>query len=276
MVPSVSEYDDVVAAWAQATQALVDLGRRCSDDDFTQATECPGWTVKDQLSHVVGVERWMQGEPEPHHEVPDLPHVHGELGRRVEVAVDLRRGVPGPQVVDELETVRAARLEALHRPDVDPRAPTVSPLGSTMALVDVLRMRTFDVWTHEQDVRRALDRPGDLDSAAAAVAVEWIRRGLPRVVARGARVEPGRVVVLDVQGAGGFRDAVTVAAGDDGRPAGVVLPDEPPTPDAVLTLTTEAFMRRSCGRWPSDGTPVEVDGDTALASRVLEAMAVTP
>ncbi|MFP5336510.1 MAG: maleylpyruvate isomerase family mycothiol-dependent enzyme [Actinomycetes bacterium] len=270
------EYDDVVAAWAQATQALVDLGRACSDGDFERATECPGWTVKDQLSHVVGVERWMQGEAEPRHELPDLPHVHGDFGRRVEVAVDLRRGVPGPQVVDELAMVRSSRLRALGRADADPRSPTVNPLGGTMPLVDVLRMRTFDVWTHEQDVRRALGRPGDLDSAAAAVAVAWVRRGLPRVVARGARVEPGRVAVVDVRGAGGFRDAVTVTSGDDGRPAGLVLPQEPAAPDAVLTLTTEAFMRRSCGRWPAAGTPVEVAGDAGVAARVLEAMAVTP
>lgn len=270
------EYDHVVSAWAQATGALVELGRGCSDGDFERATECPGWTVKDQLSHVVGIERWMLGEPDPPHEVPDLPHVHGEFGRRVEAAVDRRRRMPGQQVVDELDAVRSARLHQLTAGDVDPAAPTVNPLGGSMPFVDVLRMRTFDVWTHEQDVRRALDVPGDLDSAAAAVAVRWARLALPRVVARQAAVEPGRVVVVEVTGAGAFTDALVVDRPVGGRPTGRVLTEPPDRVDARLRLTAEAYMRRTCGRWPADRTPVEVDGDAELARRVLDALVVTP
>lgn len=266
----------LMAPWQQTVQAVVDLGRGCDERDFATPTECPGWTVQDQLSHVVGIELWMAGEPEPDHAPPAADHVRTELGRRVEVAVDLRRGRPGREVVEELAAVLARRLEQLADPAVSPEDETVSPLGGVMPLADVLRMRTFDVHTHEQDVRRALGRPGGLDTPAAGVALAWLRRGLGRVVARGARTEPGRVVVLDVEGPGGFTDAVAVEAGPDRRSRGTVLPQPPERADAVLRLSTEAFLRRSCGRWPAEATPVRTEGDAALAARVLEALAVTP
>ena len=49
----------LVAAYQQTTQAVIDLGRSCSDADFDLPTACPGWTVKDQISHVVGLESWL-------------------------------------------------------------------------------------------------------------------------------------------------------------------------------------------------------------------------
>ncbi len=49
----------LVAAYRQTTRAVVDLGRSCSEADFDLATACPGWTVKDQISHVVGLESWL-------------------------------------------------------------------------------------------------------------------------------------------------------------------------------------------------------------------------
>lgn len=270
------DLEDVVAAWAGTTGALVELGRFCSAPDFARPTECPGWSVQDQLSHVVGIERWMLGEPVPQHDLPDLPHLRNDFARTVEVAVDLRRSRPGPAVVEELDAVRDLRLHALADPALDPAAPTPSPVGGTLPLRDVVWLRTFDVFTHEQDVRRALERPGGLDSPAAALAVQWLRRALPRVVARDARVEPGRVVVVEVAGHGGFTDAVAVTARDGGKAAGTVLPDVPSDADAVLRLTAEAYLRRSCGRWAARDTPAQVSGDAAVAGRVLEALAVTP
>lgn len=266
----------MVEAWAGTTAAVVGLGRGCSEQDFRRPTACPGWSVQDQLSHVVGIERWMLGERDPEHAVPDLPHVRGDFGRAVETAVDLRRGRPGPEVVRELEEVRSARLKALTDPSLESEQPVPSPLGGTLPLVDAVRLRTFDVWMHEQDLREALAKPGGLDSPAAVTAVRWVRRVLPRVVARGARVEPGRVVVVDVAGPGGFTDAVEVSRGDDERAVGTVLADPPASPDAVLHLSTEAYMRRSGGRWPAADTPARMEGDADVARRVLEALAVTP
>ena len=270
-----SDLAPVVAAWEHTARAVLALGRDCDAAGFGTATECPGWTVKDQLAHVAGVERSLlpRFEQDPPHELADLPHVRSDFGRRVEVSVDLRRDVPAPEVVAELAVVLDARCAALADASADDRV--VGPFGE-QRLVDLVTVRTFDVWVHEQDVRRALQRPGGLGSTAAAVAVAYVRAGLGRVVARGARVEAGRTVVVEVTGPVSFTDAIRVEQVED-KPRGTVLPGASNgRADVRIALDTEAFMRRSAGRWPVEATPVAVDGDAALGRRVLEAMTVTP
>ena len=85
---------DLVAAFAHTTSAVIDLGRSCTDDDLARPTECPGWTVHDQISHVVGVEAWLEGHKDPRVEMPPYEHIRNDLGKRVEYAVEVRRGAP--------------------------------------------------------------------------------------------------------------------------------------------------------------------------------------
>ena len=57
----------------QSEWASIDaLGHELTDDDWAHHTDCPGWTVKDQLSHVVGTESMLLGRdgppvPRPYH-----------------------------------------------------------------------------------------------------------------------------------------------------------------------------------------------------------------
>jgi uncharacterized protein (TIGR03083 family) len=148
---------DLVKAFAQTTQAVVDLARTCSVDDLAQPTECPGWTVHDQISHVVGIEAWLGGHKDPRVEMPHYDHIRNELGKKVEYAVEVRRGRSGPDVVTELEDVLAQRLSTLRGPDLTDTSIIVGPFGPDQAAT-VMLLRTFDVWTHEQDIRSALGR----------------------------------------------------------------------------------------------------------------------
>lgn len=268
-----SDLAPAVTAWEHTARAVLALGRDCDEADFATATECPGWTVKDLLAHVAGVERWLSPGlvQDPPHDPGDLPHVRNDFARRVEVSVDLRRDVAGRDVVAELAEVVDARCAALTDAAADDLV--VGPFGE-QRVVDLLAVRTFDVWVHEQDLRRALHRPGGLGSPAAAVAVAYVRAGLGRVVARGAAVEPDRTVVFDVRGPVSFTDALQVSS-VDGRTRGTVVGADGRY-DVRIVLDTDAFMRRSAGRWPVEGTPATVDGDAELGRRVLEAMAVTP
>ena len=268
-----SDLAPAITAWEHTARAVLALGRDCDEADFATATECPGWTVKDLLAHVAGVERWLSPRlaQDPPHDPGDLPHVRNDFARRVEVSVDLRRGVPGPAVVAELAVVLDARCAVLAGASADDVV--LGPFGE-QRVVDLLAVRTFDVWVHEQDLRRPLHRPGGLESPAAAVAVAYVRAGLGRVVARGAEVESGRTVVFDVRGPVSFTDAVQVSS-VDGKGRGTVV-EANGRYDVRLTLDTDAFMRRSAGRWPVEDTPAAVDGDAELGRRVLEAMAVTP
>ena len=153
---------ELVEAFAQTAQAIVYLARACNDDDLAQPTECPGWTVHDQISHVAGVEAWLCGRKDPRIDVPRYEHIRNDLGKKVEYAVEVRRGRTGAELVAELEHVQAERLSTLRDRTLTDTSIIAGPLGPDQAAT-VMVLRIFDVWTHEQDIRSALERPGDLD-----------------------------------------------------------------------------------------------------------------
>lgn len=266
---------DLVDAFAQTTQAVIDLGRGCEVHDLAQPTECPGWTVHDQISHVVGVESWLEGHKDPRVDMPRYEHIRNDLGKKVEYAVEVRRGRTGADVVAELEDVLAQRLSTLRNPILTDSSIINGPFGPDLAAT-VLLLRTFDVWTHEQDIRSALGRHGDLDSRAASVCVSTVMLQLPRLIVKGADLEPGQAVIIDVTGPTVARLGVRVVADEQGRPRGQVMPADPP-PDGATTvsLSTEAFTRRAAGRRSVSETAYSVVGDDAIARRVLEALVVT-
>src|SRR5665647_974481 len=175
---------DLVEAFVQTTQAVIDLGRGCGAQDLAQPTECPGWTVHDQISHVVGVESWLEGHKDPRVDMPYYDHIRNDLGKKVEYAVEVRRGRTGAEVVAELENVLAQRLSTLRDPMLTDSSVIAGPFGPDLAAT-VLLLRTFDVWVHEQDIRSALGRPGNLDSPAASVFFSTVMLQLPRLVAKG-------------------------------------------------------------------------------------------
>lgn len=286
--------EDLVEAFAQTTQSVIDLAHGCAAGDLAKPTECPGWTVHDQISHVVGVESWLEGNQDPRVTMPQYEHIRNDLGKRVEYAVEVRRGRTGEQVVAELEAVLAQRLLALRDPALTGSSVVAGPFGPDLAATVVL-LRTFDVWTHEQDIRSALGRPGNLDSPAAAVVVSMVMLQLPRLVAKGAGLEPGHAVVIDVTGPTLARQGVRVELDEQGRTrghaliagdadgaAGWFVPGAPAAssdgqPDwpTTISLSTEAFTRRAAGRRSVSDTAYTVVGDDDIARRVLEALAVT-
>ena len=181
----------LVAAYQQTTQAVVDLGHSCSDADFALPTACPGWTVKDQISHVVGLESWLHTGDVPRVDLPDYEHVANEAG-------EVHRAVRGAAATDggrqgrrRAGDHRRPAGRAVQRPRRDPRHRGARRLGPA-PLGENLPTRILDIWTHEQDIRQALGRPGDLDSGGAAVFMDLLFASLPRLVARNAQIPPGQ------------------------------------------------------------------------------------
>ena len=266
---------DLVEAFAQTTQAVLELARACSDVDLAQPTECPGWTVHDQIAHVTGVEALLAGRKDPRVEMPHYEHIRNDLGKKVEYAVEVRRGSTGAELVSELEHVLAERLATLQDPALTSASIIAGPFGPDRAAT-VMLLRTFDVWTHEQDIRTALERPGDLDSPAAALCVSSVTDQLPKLIAKGAGLEPGHPVVIEVTGPVSARLTVQVELDEQGRPRGQAVSGWPlDVPATTVSLSTEAFMRRSAGRRSVSDTAYRVIGEEEIARRVLEALVVT-
>ncbi|TDC67797.1 maleylpyruvate isomerase family mycothiol-dependent enzyme [Actinomadura sp. GC306] len=257
------------AAFEQTVRSVLDLAGTFDAADWRRPTECPGWTVKDQFSHLVGIELELLGEPGPELDVPEFEHIRNEFGRSLEKAVHVRRPVPGPAVAAELAGALERRLAQL--PGIDPEQTVWLPEGREGTYAELMRVRAMDCWTHEQDVRRAVGRPGNLDSPAAQCFWEVLSRALPLIVARRAKAEPGRTVAFDITGPPDFHVAVQV--GEDGRGRWA---DDPADADVRLAMDWETYARLAAGRCTPDAVTVHSTGDPDLADRVLTNMGVTP
>lgn len=281
-----TDLQGLVSAFEHTVQAVVDLGQSCSRSDFDLQTECPGWSVKDVISHVVGIESWLDGARPPQVELPKLPHVKNEVGEFVELFVEERRPLDGADIVGELEDVLVSRMSALRDPALTDESVLRGIFGPAPA-TQALTLRVIDIWVHEQDIRAALGRPGNLDSPAAALFVSAIIRSLPRVVARDAAVPSGQVVILDITGPVLGRAGVRVVDGDDGKPRGQALftgdtpasgdtgePGDGPAPTTSVILSTDALTRRAAGRRGVDEIIYTVHGDEQIAAAVLERLVI--
>ena len=128
-------------------------------------------------------------------------------------------------------------------------------------VADFLHIRVMDCYVHEQDIRRAVGQPGDLDTPAAANSVDRLLRTIGIVVGKRAGAPEGSSVLL------ARRVPVTVVEG-----RAKVVDD---VPDDLLTtvgMDSEAFLvlatgRRTAaelaGRWT-------VEGDEALGRAIVE------
>jgi hypothetical protein len=136
----------------------------------------------------------------------------------------------------------------------------------------LLRNRPLDLWMHEQDIRRAVGRPGGLNSPAAAHTAQVFTMGFAYAVGKRVAPTPGTTVVLDVSGVHPVHIAVEV--GEDGRAR--PLPVDPAHPDVTLGMDLETYIVLSGGRRAPEDVSVDIAGDEILGHRVLAAMAVTP
>ncbi|WP_031509097.1 maleylpyruvate isomerase family mycothiol-dependent enzyme [Streptomyces megasporus] len=270
--PSLQPYAD---AWAHSIEAISELVSPLVEGEWNRATDCPGWSVRDVVSHIIGSECEMLGDPRPIHTLPrDLFHVTDELSRRLEVQVDVRRCHTAPEMTSELEYTIIRRSRQLRNEKRDPSARVVDPLGRETTLEQALRIRAFDVWVHEQDLRRALGKPGNLDSPGAVVARDVLLESLPKVVAKDAGAPPNSAVVVDVNGPLEFMRTVRVDAEGRGTVDGSVSLG----PAVTLATDWETYMRLACGRVRPSAVSerLKIEGDQKLADAILAHFAVTP
>ncbi len=257
--------------------------------DWEKATDCPGWTVKDQLSHIIGTESMLAGKPAPEHKVEPKPYVKNRIGEFNEVHVDYRRPIAPEQVLEEFRRITTERLSQLRSmSDADFQRQTMTPVGPDTYL-EFMKIRAFDCWVHEQDIRRAVGRPGNLSGKAARHAVGRCFLAMPYVVGKKAGAPEGSVVVFEVayseevsqpregrssQGGDAALDRLAVAV-KEGR--GVAVPEVPAEPFVVVGAGVEPYVAACCGRVsPSsalESGAIRVSGDDKLGRAVVENLA---
>jgi uncharacterized protein (TIGR03083 family) len=264
-----SGYVDV---WWQAINDFTDLLEELDDADWAAPTDLPGWDVKAVASHIAHLEGVLAGAPEETADVGEPEHVTGLMGLYTEVGVLNRRDASPDAIINEIRSAATARHTALLAdPPTDGTAKPEPIFGGVpWDWRTLLRNRPLDVWMHEQDIRRAVDRPGGMDSPAARHTADYLAESLGYVLAKRLGAPAGTSAVLEMEGSAPFAYAVN----DVGR--GERLGDVPAEPTVRLRMDREAFIRVAGGRCePAPGT-VHVEGDPDLGRRLLDALATTP
>ncbi|MFI5755978.1 maleylpyruvate isomerase family mycothiol-dependent enzyme [Streptomyces sp. NPDC051569] len=269
--PSLQNYAD---AWTHSIEAIAELVQPLVESEWNWRTPCPGWSVRDIISHVIGMECEMLGDPRPIHSLPrDLYHVQSEFARYMEMQVDVRRHHTAPEMTSELEYTVIRRNRQLRNENRLPDTMVRAPLGTEQTLETAWRGRAFDLWVHEQDLRTTLDKPGNLDSPGALVARDELLVGLAEAVAKDAGAPPNSAIVIDVHGPVEFLRTVRVSA--DGR--GSVDGSPSLGPLVTLAMDWETYFRLACGRVrpAAVADQIKIDGDQELAAAILREFAVT-
>ena len=189
--------EQLTAEWASITALAASL----ADDEWDLPTALPGWSVKDNISHVIGIESMLLGDPAPDVDVSHIDRIADDpFGASIESWVEARRATPGPEVAAELDTVvarRTAQLEAMT--DDEWAAVGWSPIGE-VPYRRFMVVRVFDCWMHEQDIRRATGREGHLEGPCADTALGHFTTALGFVVGKKAGAPQGSSVVFEVVG----------------------------------------------------------------------------
>lgn len=271
-VTSTEQLKTYVDTWWSSVEDLLTLLEELSEPDWDLATDLPGWDVRAIASHVAHLEGLTAGAPREEAEVPESAHIRSPMGQFTEIGVLRRRDASPASIIDEIRRHAAVRHdELLASPPEDPAAPASGIFGAIgWTTGKLLRNRPLDVWLHEQDIRRATGRPGNLDSVGAVHTADYLLEGAGFVLAKKAGGAPGATVVVEVEGHTPYAFTVT----KDGK--GVPLAGPVTDPTVTLTTDRETYVLLAGGRTSADPAKVRITGDTTLGTKIVENLNITP
>jgi uncharacterized protein (TIGR03083 family) len=235
------------------------LDRLCSgfDEATWKRPSClPGWTVQDNLAHIVGTESLLLDEPAPQVETSHLTHLANPVAVTNETWVESMRPLSGAEVLARFRDVAARRLEALDATtQADFDAPSWTPAGPDETYGRFMRIRHYDCFLHELDIREGAGAPDRTDSDHVGAALLEPAASLGYIVGKKAGIPSGSRVRIRLTGPVDATYLVDVAE----RAKVVEQLDGDPT--VCITLDAILFLRLSGGRRPADA---HLDGDIAL------------
>jgi uncharacterized protein (TIGR03083 family) len=267
--------DRTVAALGEVWASLGDLLGQLTDDEWRLPSPLPGWSVQDNVAHIVGTETMLAGEPGPNVEIDreTKGHVRNDIGAFNEQWVESLRAVPPNEVLSRFRELTGTRLAALDAMGDDEwNAESFTPAGKD-TYGRFMQIRVFDCWLHEQDIRDAVGTPGHETGLAVEVVLDEMATALGFVVGKKAGAVSGQSVTFALTDGGAVVRELHVEVGE--RAAVVSALGAPAT--VVLTMPIGVMTRRCAGRVGPDELldQVVIDGDLALASKILENQSYT-
>jgi uncharacterized protein (TIGR03083 family) len=240
-------------AFRRAAAALDGLLGSLSDEDW-RAPALRGLDVQGLVGHLIGVEDDVHGCLAGDLAVADADHVES-----TQPAADRQAGRPAAGTRAEWLAAADATL-GLARAAGGASA-EVALHGMRLPPGDLLVVRAFELWIHDNDIRRATGRPPAVpDPSTLRLMTDLCARLLPQGAACTGLREPVSVHLV-LTGPGGGTWDVALGAGRS-EPASVSI-----VTDAV------GFCRLVASRVGPAGLDLQVTGDPARAAGVLAAAA---
>lgn len=267
---TVLDKDDVLAGLFASWDGIDGLLAALSDEQWQTPTSLPGWTVHDVVAHIIGTEMMLAGTPTPEADVAGRDYVHNEIGALNEKWVEHLRSESPASMLAAFRDITARRKEMLAAMPVGEwNTVTFTPAGPD-SYGRFMRVRIFDCWMHEHDIRHAVGRPptdADLAGADSRLALDEMTASMPFVVAKKGQAPAGARVQITLTGPVAREIRVAV----DGR-AALVEDFGGAEPTVGITLDGLQFTRLAGGRPLMAGRTDGIDyaGDTAAGARIIE------
>ncbi|MGB3482489.1 MAG: maleylpyruvate isomerase family mycothiol-dependent enzyme [Mycobacterium sp.] len=269
---TILDRNDVLPALFGSWEAIERLLTGLPEQGWNTPTSLPGWRVHDIASHVIGSESLLAGVPTPEADcdVSALDHVHNEIGVLNECWVRHLRDNSPDDMLARLGDITATRTATLTgMADSAWNAPAMTPAGPD-SYGRFMRVRTFDCWMHEQDIREALGRPAsdaELAGMASRLALDELTASMGFVVGKRGGAPAGARVAIELTGP--LRRTLRIAV--DGR-AAVVEDFGGAEPTTVVRLDGLQFARL-CGGRSASAAGVEISGDEEVGRRIVDNLA---
>jgi uncharacterized protein (TIGR03083 family) len=263
---------DVLAGLFAAWDAIDTLLDGLRETGWQAPTPLPGWCVRAVVSHIIGTESFLLGiaAPEADIDVSALEHVRNDIGVMNECWVRHLSGESGASVLERFRAITNNRRTVLtNLPDDEWNALTPTPVGPE-SYGRFMRVRVFDCWMHEQDIREALQRPSsddELGGPAAQLSLDEIAATMGYVVGKLGKAPDGSRIVFELTGPLARSIRISV----DGR-AQLVDDFGGQEPTATIRLDALQFTRLAGGRPMSSARAqdIELGGDKDVAAQIVE------
>ena len=263
--------DRIVDALAEEFAAIDAFLSGLDDADWSKPSPCPGWDVRANVAHIIGTESMLLGIESPSVDVDraSAPHVLNDIGGFNEVWVVALASTPADELLAQYRSLVERRLEALRAmPQRAWDAEGFTPAGRD-TYGRFMRIRVFDCWMHEQDMRDAVGRPGHESGLPVDVLLDEMVGAMGFAVGKKAGAPPGSSVTFELTGDAGRTFHVAVgerASVVDSLDGGATV---------TLRMPVGAFTRIAGGREGAPTDAVEISGDEALGSRIVARLGYT-
>ena len=263
---------DVLLGLFHCWESIDDLLSGLTDEQWQAATVLPGWRVKDVVAHLIGTESMLLGikSPDADADLFTLPHVHNQIGALNERWIRHFERRSGRELLERFRVVTDDRRRQLTETTNEEWLSITSTPAGPDTYARFMRIRTFDCWIHEQDIREAVSvwaTDEVFDADAARLVLDEITASMGYIVGKLGGAPDGSRIEFELTGP--LQRSIRVSVEGRGR---VVKAFKGGGATSTIRLDGLLFTRLVGGRASAEehAGEIELGGDTAVAHRIVD------